>query len=82
MDKENSLVSFLSKYWSIMLWIVTAIFAAGGLYAEFSAMEARVEVIEKRLDKKIQTLNTIEGRIIELEKREAYLEGYTDAINR
>lgn len=69
---------FLGRYWSILLWVVTGVFAAGGLYSQFSALETQVYNIEERLGKKVVIINQLEARIQELEKKEAYLEGYTN----
>lgn len=75
---NKGLGEFLGRYWSILLWIVTGVFAAGGLYSQFSALESHVLTIEGRLDKKVRVINDLEARIQELEKKEAYLEGFTE----
>lgn len=74
----DSFAAFVSRYWGVLLWIVTAIFAAGGLYSQFAAMDERQNV----MDKQIQELKELEVRIIELEKRESYLEGFKDGQNK
>lgn len=76
---STNLSEFMGKYWSILLWFAGAVFPAGGLYSQFSSLEMEVETLNDRLDKKIVVINQLEERIIELEKQEAYLQGYTDA---
>lgn len=79
MDRsDDSFPAFITKYWGVLLWIVTAIFAAGGLYSQFAAMSERQNVMSD----KIRELNKLESRIIELEKRESYLEGFKDGQNK
>jgi len=68
--------NFLSKNWTIVVWFVAAVFAAGGIYSEFSSLKNQVDVLEDRLSKKIQIINGLESRVIQLEKDIEYEKGY------
>jgi len=68
--------NFLQKNWSIVIWLVAAVFAAGSIYAEFTAIKSQLSSIEDRLDKKIKVINSLEQRIINLEKEVEYEKGY------
>jgi hypothetical protein len=37
MAQENK--SFVKENWSMLIWLVAAVFAAGGIYAEFSSLK-------------------------------------------
>ena len=37
----DTVQTFISKYWQILIWIISAIFVAGGLYAEFLYLTIR-----------------------------------------
>jgi len=73
MSEVNNL---LQKNWSIVVWLVAAVFAAGSIYAEFTAIKSQLSSIEDRLDKKIKVINSLEQRIINLEKEVEYEKGY------
>ena len=68
--------NFLAKNWSIVVWLVAAVFAAGSIYSEFTAIKSQLSSIEDRLDKKIKVINSLEQRIINLEKEVEYEKGY------
>jgi|TARA_R110001606_G_scaffold398947_2_gene579659 hypothetical protein len=68
--------NFLQKNWSIVVWIVAAIFAAGSIYAEFTAIKSKLSFLEERLDKKIKVIGSLEDRIINLEKEVEFEKGY------
>ena len=68
--------NFLQKNWSIVIWLVAAVFAAGSIYAEFTAIKSQLSSIEDRLDKKIIVIDGLEKRIINLEKEVEYEKGY------
>ena len=74
----DTVQTFLSKYWQILIWIISAIFVAGGLYAEFLYLQSEVDVINQRLVKKIEILNKLDGRVEELEHYVEYEKGYKD----
>ena len=68
--------NFLAKNWSIVIWLVAAVFAAGSIYAEFTAIKSELISIGSRLDKKIIVIDALEKRIINLEKEVEYEKGY------
>ena len=68
--------NFLSKNWTIVVWFVAAVFAAGGIYSEFASLKNQVIVLEDRLGKKIEIINELESRVIQLEKDIEYEKGY------
>ena len=73
--------SFIVKNWTILLWVVTAIFVAGGLYAEFQYLQSSINVVDQRVNKKIEVLKHIEKRIVKIEHHLEYEKGYKDAKN-
>lgn len=77
MEKENK--SFLKENWSMLVWIVAAVFASGGIYAEFSSLKMELHTVHERLDKKILVISNIEDRIYSLEKHAEYEKGYKDS---
>ena len=68
--------NFLQKNWSIVVWLVAAVFAAGSIYAEFTTIKSELIFIGNRLDKKIIVIDGLEKRIINLEKEVEYEKGY------
>ena len=68
--------NFLAKNWSIVVWLVAAVFAAGSIYAEFTAIKSELVSVGDRLDKKITVIDGLEKRIINLEKEVEYEKGY------
>jgi hypothetical protein len=68
--------NFLAKNWSIVVWLVAAVFAAGSIYAEFTAIKSELVSVGSRLDKKITVIDGLEKRIINLEKEVEYEKGY------
>mgnify|MGYP006970489926 FL=1 len=73
--------SFLKENWSMLIWLVAAVFAAGGIYAEFSSLKMELHTVHERLDKKIIVINNIEDRIYVLEMHDEYEKGYKDSQN-
>ncbi len=73
--------SFLKENWSMLIWLVAAVFAAGGIYAEFSSLKMELHTVHERLDKKIIVINDIEDRIYVLELHDEYEKGYKDSQN-
>jgi hypothetical protein len=71
--------SFLKENWSMLIWLVAAVFAAGGIYAEFSSLKMELNVVHERLDKKILVIENLEGRIYDIEKHLEYEKGYNDS---
>lgn len=77
MSQENK--SILKENWSMIIWLLAAVFTAGGIYAEFSSLKNELTTVHERLDKKIIMLDEIENRVYVLEKRMEYERGYKDA---
>ena len=71
--------SFLKENWSMLIWLVAAVFAAGGIYAEFSSLKMELSTVHERLDKKILVIENLEGRIYDIEKHIEYEKGYNDS---
>ena len=44
----------------MLIWLVAAVFAAGGIYAEFSSLKMELNVVHERLDKKILVIEDLE----------------------
>jgi hypothetical protein len=65
----------------MLIWLVAAVFAAGGIYAEFSSLKMELHTVHERLDKKIIVINDIEDRIYALEMHDEYEKGYKDSQN-
>ncbi len=71
--------SFLKDNWSMLIWLIAAVFAAGGIYAEFSSLKMELTTVHERLDKKIVVIESLEGRIYDIEKHIEYEKGYNDS---
>lgn len=71
--------SFLKENWSMLIWLVAAVFAAGGIYAEFSSLKMELTTVHERLDKKILVIENLETRIYNIEKHIEYEKGYNDS---
>jgi len=69
---------FLSNNWSIIVGLLAAIFTAGTLFSEFTALKTELQTIHERLDKKIKVINELEDRIIDIEKELQYEKGYIE----
>mgnify|MGYP003625765623 CR=1 FL=1 len=74
--------SFLSKNWHILLWVVSAIFIAGGFFAEFQYLQSEIETLNQRLNKKIDVINSLDNRVEKTEHYIEYEKGYKDANSR
>ena len=77
-QKEVNINTFLLKNWSIVVGLLAAIFTAGTLFAQFTALQTELTVLNERLDKKIKVINELEDRIIEVEKELAYEKGFLE----
>jgi len=77
MEKENKY--FLKENWSMLIWLVAAVFTAGGIYAEFSSLKMELTTVHERLDKKILVIENLETRIYVIEKHLEYEKGYNDS---
>ena len=68
--------SFLSKNWHILLWVVSAIFIAGGFFAEFQYLQSEIETLNQRLNKKIDIITDLDDRVEKTEHWIEYQTGY------
>ena len=75
---EVNVNKFLANNWSIVVGILAAIFTAGTIFAEFTALKAELTTVHDRLDKKIKVINELEDRIIDIEKELQYEKGFLE----
>ena len=71
--------TFLKNNLSIVLSFLVAVFTAGGIFAEFTAIKNELTTVHDRLDKKIVVINKLEDRILDIEKQLEYERGFIDA---
>ena len=71
--------AFLKNNLSIVLSFLVAVFTAGGIFAEFTAIKNELTMVPERLDKKIVVINKLEDRILDIEKQLEYERGFIDA---
>ena len=77
-QQQVNLNKFLANNWSIVVGLLAAIFTAGTLFSEFTALKAELTTVHERLDKKIKVINELEDRIIDIEKELEYEKGKED----
>ena len=58
-----------------IIWIIGIIFAMGMAYSQIAQLGEDIEILDRRLEKKIKIINENEDRIVDLEKELAKLEG-------
>ena len=75
---DNSINKFLSNNWSIVVGLLAAIFTAGTLFSEFTALKTELTTVHERLDKKIKVINELEDRIVDIEKELQYEKGFLE----
>ena len=71
--------AFVKNNLSIVISFIVAVFTAGGIFAEFTALKDEIHLVHDRLDEKILVITKIEGRILELEKQLEYKRGFLEA---
>ena len=64
--------------WSIVVGLLVAIFTAGTIFAQFTALQVELTNVHDRLDKKIKVINELEDRIVDIEKELQYEKGYLE----
>ena len=64
--------SFIKNNLSIVVSLIAAVFAAGGIFSEFTSLKDEIHLVHDRLDEKIILIGELEHRIIELEKKVEY----------
>jgi len=69
------------QYWPQILGIASLVFSAGVVYGKFGQMDEKVKNVELRQDRQLELYQTLEKRIIELEKRTEYYKGLRDGRN-
>lgn len=75
---EVNVNKFLANNWSIVVGLLAAIFTAGSIFAEFTALKSELTTVHERLDKKIKVINDLEDRIVDIEKELQYEKGLQD----
>ena len=80
--EENSINKFLSNNWSIVVGLLAAIFTAGTLFSEFTALKTELNTVHERLDKKIKVINELEDRIVDIEKELQYEKGFLEGKSK
>mgnify|MGYP003110137470 FL=1 len=71
--------TFLKNNLSLVISFLVAVFTAGGIFAEFTAIKNELTMVHERLDKKIIVINKLEDRILQIEKQLEYERGLLDA---
>jgi hypothetical protein len=74
--------TFIKNNMSIVLSLLVAVFTAGGIFAEFTAIKSELTTVHDRLDKKIKVINDLEDRILDMEKQLEYERGFLEAATK
>ncbi len=74
--------TFIKNNLSFVISFLIAVFTAGGIYAEFTAIKNELTTVHERLDKKIVVIGGLEKRLLTLEKHLEYERGYIEATNK
>ena len=78
MKEEMNINKFLANNWSLIVGLLAAIFTAGTLFSEFTALKNELQTVHERLDKKIKVINELEDRLVDIEKELQYEKGYLE----
>ena len=73
--------AFVKNNLSIVISFIVAVFTAGGIFSEFTALKDEISLVHERLDEKIEVISRLEERILEIEKHIEYERGFLDAKN-
>ena len=71
--------TFIKNNLSIVVSFIVTVFAAGGIFAEFTALKDEIHLVHDRLDEKILVITSLESRILEIEKKYEYERGFLEA---
>ena len=71
--------AFVKNNLSVVISFVVAVFTAGGIFAEFTALKDEIHLVHERLDEKIVVIKRLEGRLLEIEKQLEYERGFLEA---
>ena len=71
--------AFVKNNLSVVISFVVAVFTAGGIFAEFTALKDEIHLVHERLDEKIIIIDRIEARLRDVEKQLEYERGFLDA---
>jgi hypothetical protein len=71
--------AFVKNNLSVVISFVVAVFTAGGIFAEFTALKDEIHLVHDRLDEKIVVIDRLEGRLLEIEKQLEYERGFLEA---
>tara|TARA_S200002703_G_scaffold159842_1_gene175056 strand:- start:2305 stop:2550 length:246 start_codon:yes stop_codon:yes gene_type:complete len=71
--------TFIKNNLSFVLSICVAVFTAGGLFSEFTALKDEIHLVHERLDEKIIVITKLEDRLLQIEKQLEYERGLLDA---
>jgi len=74
--------TFIKNNMSIVVSFLVAVFTAGGIFAEFTAIKNELTTVHERLDKKIRVINDLEDRLLDMEKQLEYERGFLDAAKK
>ena len=71
--------AFIKNNLSIVISFIVAVFTAGGIFAEFTALKDEINLVHERLDEKILVIDNLENRILQIEKNAEYERGLLEA---
>ena len=74
--------TFIKNNMAIVVSFLVAVFTAGGIFAEFTAIKNELTTVHERLDKKIRVINDLEDRLLDMEKQLEYERGFLDAAKK
>lgn len=74
--------TFIKNNLSVVISFIVAVFTAGGIFAEFTALKDEIHLVHERLDEKIIVLDNIEKRILDIEKKAEYERGLLEAAKK